>query len=82
MSGIIQVVLLYLKVIIIKIVEEFNFTQIPSVISNQIIGSIDQKLGFIEIPVELDELLMLRDELLANEEFEEACIIRDLINEK
>jgi len=35
-------------------VEEFNFAQIPSVISNQIIGSIDQKLGFIEIPVELE----------------------------
>ncbi|MDA7558737.1 outer membrane beta-barrel protein [Flavobacteriaceae bacterium] len=35
-------------------VEEFNFAQIPSVISNQIIGSIDQKLGFIEIPIELE----------------------------
>jgi hypothetical protein len=35
-------------------VEEFNFAQIPSVISNQIIGSIDQKLGFIEIPLELE----------------------------
>jgi len=34
--------------------EEFNFAQIPSVISNQIIGSIDQKLGFIEIPIELE----------------------------
>jgi len=34
--------------------EEFNFAQVPSVISNQIIGSIDQKLGFIEIPMELE----------------------------
>jgi len=35
-------------------VEEFNFAQIPSVISDQIIGSIDQKLGFIEIPLEVE----------------------------
>ena len=35
-------------------VEEFNFAQIPSVISDQIIGSIDQKLGFIEVPLELE----------------------------
>jgi hypothetical protein len=35
-------------------VEEFDFAQIPSVISNQIIGSIDQKLGFIEVPLELE----------------------------
>jgi hypothetical protein len=34
--------------------EEFNFAQVPSVISNQIIGSIDQKLGFIEVPLELE----------------------------
>lgn len=35
-------------------VEEFNFAQIPSVISNQIVGSIDQKLGFIEVPMEIE----------------------------
>ncbi|PTM10169.1 MAG: hypothetical protein DA407_04275 [Bacteroidetes bacterium] len=35
-------------------VEEFNFAQIPSVLSQQIIGSIDQKIGFIEIPLELE----------------------------
>lgn len=34
--------------------EEFNFAQIPSVISSQIIGTIDQKLGFIEIPLEIE----------------------------
>jgi len=34
--------------------EEFNFAQIPSVISDQIIGSIDQKLGFIEVPLEME----------------------------
>ena len=32
MSGIIQVVLFYLKVIIIKIVEEFNFTNYETAI--------------------------------------------------
>jgi len=35
-------------------VEEFNFAQIPSVLSSQIIGSIDQKLGFVEVPLELE----------------------------
>lgn len=35
-------------------VEEFNYAQIPSVISDQIVGSIDQKLGFIEVPLELE----------------------------
>jgi hypothetical protein len=35
-------------------VEGFALAQIPSVISSQIIGSIDQKLGFIEIPLELE----------------------------
>jgi hypothetical protein len=35
-------------------VEEFNFAQVPSVLSDQIIGSIDQKLGFIEVPLELE----------------------------
>ena len=35
-------------------VEGFNFAQIPSVLSNQIIGSIDQKLGFIEVPLEME----------------------------
>lgn len=34
--------------------EEFNFAQVPSVISDQIIGSIDQKIGFVEIPIELE----------------------------
>jgi hypothetical protein len=34
--------------------EGFAYAQIPSVISSQIIGSIDQKLGFIEIPLELE----------------------------
>ena len=34
--------------------EEFNFAQVPSVLSNNINSSIDQKLGFIEIPIELE----------------------------
>jgi hypothetical protein len=34
--------------------EGFAFGEIPSVISNQIQGSIDQKLGFIEVPIELE----------------------------
>jgi len=34
--------------------EGFAYAQIPSVLSNQIIGSIDQKLGFIEVPLELE----------------------------
>ena len=34
--------------------DEFNFAQIPSVLSNNIDGSINQKLGFIEIPIELE----------------------------
>lgn len=34
-------------------VEEFNFAQVPSILSNVIQSSIDQKLGFIEIPLEL-----------------------------
>lgn len=34
--------------------EGFAYAQIPSVISSQIIGSIDQKLGFVEIPLELE----------------------------
>jgi hypothetical protein len=32
---------------------EFNFAQIPSILSNLINASIDQKLGFLEIPLEL-----------------------------
>lgn len=32
---------------------EFNFAQVPSVISNRINASIDQKLGFLEIPIEI-----------------------------
>lgn len=35
-------------------IEEFNFAQVPSVLSNNIDGSIDQKLGFIEVPIELE----------------------------
>jgi hypothetical protein len=35
-------------------VEGFALAQIPSVISSQIIGSIDQKLGFVEVPLELE----------------------------
>ncbi|MBE9489394.1 MAG: hypothetical protein IMY67_03790 [Bacteroidetes bacterium] len=34
--------------------DEFNFSQVPSVLSNNIDGSIDQKLGFIEVPIELE----------------------------
>lgn len=34
--------------------EGFAYAQIPSVLSDQVIGSIDQKLGFIEIPLELE----------------------------
>jgi hypothetical protein len=34
--------------------EAFNFAQVPAVISSQIIGSIDQKLGFIEVPLEME----------------------------
>lgn len=34
-------------------VEEFNFAQVPDILSNVIQSSIDQKLGFIEIPLEL-----------------------------
>jgi hypothetical protein len=34
--------------------EGFAYAQIPSVLSNQVIGSIDQKLGFIEVPLELE----------------------------
>lgn len=40
------------------------------------------KLAVHDIPVELNELLKLKDKLVSNEEFEKACIIRDLINEK
>lgn len=40
--------------------EEFAFGQIPSVLSNQIQGSIDQKLGFIEVPLELEYKLSQR----------------------
>jgi hypothetical protein len=32
----------------------FNFAQVPSVLSNLINASIDQKLGFLEIPLELE----------------------------
>jgi hypothetical protein len=34
-------------------VSEFNFAQVPGVISDRINASIDQKLGFLEIPLEL-----------------------------
>ncbi len=34
-------------------VSEFNFAQVPGVISDRIDASIDQKLGFLEIPLEL-----------------------------
>jgi hypothetical protein len=34
-------------------VDEFNFGQVPGVLSNRINASIDQKLGFLEIPLEL-----------------------------
>jgi len=35
-------------------VEEFNFAQVPKILNNFIESSIDQKLGFIEIPIELE----------------------------
>ena len=35
-----------------------------------------------EIPVDLDGLIKLRDNLIAEEAFEKACVIRDLINDK
>jgi len=35
-----------------------------------------------EIPVDLDELIKLRDDLLQEEDYEKACVIRDLMNEK
>jgi hypothetical protein len=35
-----------------------------------------------EIPVDLDELIKLRDNLLVEESYEKACVIRDLINKK
>ena len=35
-------------------VEGFSFAQVPSMLSNVIQSSIDQKLGFIEIPLELE----------------------------
>ncbi|MCH7523803.1 MAG: outer membrane beta-barrel protein [Bacteroidetes bacterium] len=35
-------------------VEEFNFLQVPGILNNFIESSIDQKLGFIEIPLELE----------------------------
>ena len=34
-------------------VNEFNFGQVPGVLSNRINASIDQKLGFLEVPLEL-----------------------------
>jgi cytoskeletal protein RodZ len=34
-------------------IEEFAFGQIPGVLSPQIVGSIDQELGFIEVPMEI-----------------------------
>ena len=34
--------------------EEFNFVQVPSVLSNVIDSSVEQKLGFIEVPLELE----------------------------
>lgn len=40
--------------------EGFAFGEIPSVVSNQIQGSIDQKLGFIEVPLELEYKLSQR----------------------
>lgn len=33
---------------------DLSFSQIPNVVSNQIQGSIDQKLGFLEVPIELE----------------------------
>jgi hypothetical protein len=35
-------------------VEEFNFAQVPGVFNDFIKSSIDQKLGFIEVPLELE----------------------------
>ena len=35
-------------------VDEFSFVQVPGIFSNFIESSIDQKLGFIEIPLELE----------------------------
>ena len=35
-----------------------------------------------DIPVDLDDLIKLRDSLVIEEAFEKACVIRDLINEK
>lgn len=35
-----------------------------------------------EIPVDLDGLIKLRDSLIAEEAYEKACVIRDLINDK
>lgn len=40
--------------------DEFAFGQIPSVLSDQVQGSIDQKLGFIEVPLELEYKLSQR----------------------
>ena len=40
--------------------EEFNFAQIPSVLNNFIDSSIDQKLGFIEVPLEVEYNLLER----------------------
>lgn len=34
--------------------ENFAFAQVPNIISDQINGSIDQKLGFIEVPLEVE----------------------------
>lgn len=35
-------------------IDEFNFLQVPGILNNFIESSIDQKLGFIEIPLELE----------------------------
>ncbi len=35
-------------------VDEFNFLQVPGILNNFIESSIDQKLGFIELPLELE----------------------------
>lgn len=40
--------------------DDFVFGQIPGVLSNHIQGSIDQKLGFIEVPLELEYKLSQR----------------------
>ena len=34
--------------------DQFNFAQLPGVLSNNVKSSIDQKLGFIEVPIELE----------------------------